>query len=166
MQIIEGKLTFKFDFDAIKFDDTAFYRNHFSRITNAIKAVDIVAVNKEIGYLIEIKDYTDPNTKNLSMNELIEAVINKVISTLAAILPMKITANSEEEKSIAHNFSNANQIKVIVHIELPPKRRTLKQSNWDLSDLQIQLARRLRAIDAHPKVVSKDKLQDLPWIVE
>jgi len=68
MQIIEGKLTFHFDFDAIKFDDTAFYRNHFSRITNAIKAVDIVAVNNEIGYLIEIKDYTDPNTKNLSMN--------------------------------------------------------------------------------------------------
>jgi Holliday junction resolvase len=80
MQIIEGKLIF---------DDTAFYRNHFSRITNAIKAVDIVAVNKEIGYLIEIKDYTYPNTKNLSMNELIEAVINKVISTLAAIQKKK-----------------------------------------------------------------------------
>jgi Holliday junction resolvase len=166
MQIIEGKLIFDFDFDAIKFDDTAFYRNHFSRITNAIKAVDIVAVNKEIGYLIEIKDYTYPNTKNLSMNELIEAVINKVISTLAAILPMKISANSEKEKSIAHKVSIANEIKVIVHIELPPKRRTLKQSNWDLSDLQIQLGRRLRTIDAHPKVVSKDKLQDLPWIVE
>jgi hypothetical protein len=57
---------------------------------------------------------------------------------------------------------------VIVHIELPSKRRTLKlkQSNWDLSNLQIQFGRRLRAIDAHPKVVSKDNLQNLLWIVE
>jgi len=56
--------------------------------------------------------------------------------------------------------------KVIVHIELPPKRRTLKQSNWDLSNLQIQLGRRLKAIDALPKIVSKDELPNLPWIVE
>jgi hypothetical protein len=79
---------------------------------------------------------------------------------------MKINVNnSVREKKIAKDFLNVNQIKVIVHIELPPSRRTLKQSNWDLSNLQIQLGRRLRAIDAHPKVVSKDKLQNLPWIV-
>jgi len=167
MQIIEGKLKFYFDCDAIKFDETTFYREHFSKITDGIKAVDILAVNKEIGYLIEIKDYTDPHTKNLSMKELIEVVINKVISTLAAILPMKISVNNlAGERQIARNFLRANEIKVIVHIELPPQRRTLKQSNWDLSNLQIQLGRRLKAIDAHPKVVFKDKLQDLPWIVE
>jgi len=40
-------------------------RKHFSKMTNGIKAVDILAVNQEIGYLIEIKDYTDPNTKIL-----------------------------------------------------------------------------------------------------
>ncbi|MEN8219598.1 MAG: hypothetical protein ABFS56_25255 [Pseudomonadota bacterium] len=166
MQIIEGNLIFNFDCDAIKFDDSTFYRKHFSKMTNGIKAVDILAVNQEIGYLIEIKDYTDPNTKILTMNELIEAIINKVISTLAAILPMKINVNnSVGERQIAKDFLIANQIKVIVHIELPPQRRTLKQSNWDLSNLQIQLGRRLRAIDAHPKVVSKDKLQNLPWIV-
>ncbi len=33
-------------------------------------------------------------------------------------------------------------VELLMHIELPPKRRTLKQSNWDLSDLQIQLGRR------------------------
>ncbi len=60
----------------------------------------ILAVNQEIGYLIEIKDYTDPNTKILTMNELIEAIINKVISTLAAILPMKINVNVSKDKFI------------------------------------------------------------------
>ncbi|TGO02968.1 hypothetical protein PN36_15435 [Candidatus Thiomargarita nelsonii] len=149
MQIIEGKLIFDFDCEAIKFDDSTFYRKHFSKMTNEIKAVDILAVNQKIGYLIEIKDYTDPNTKILTMNELIEAIINKVISTLAAILPMKINVNnSVGERKIAKYFLIANKIKVIVHIELPPSRRTLKQSNWDLSNLQIQLRRRLRAIDA------------------
>jgi hypothetical protein len=55
------------------------------------------------------------------MKELIEIVINKVISTLAAILPMKISVNnSARERKIARNFSIANEIKVIVHIELPP----------------------------------------------
>jgi hypothetical protein len=167
MQIIEGKLIFDFDCEAIKFDDTTFYRQHFSKITNGIKAVDILAVNQEIGYLIEIKDYTDPNTKHLTIKELIEIVIHKVISTLAAILPMKISVNhSARERKIARNFSRANEIKVIVHIELPPKRRTLKQSNWDLSNLQIQLGRKLKAIDAHPKVVSKDELPNLPWMVK
>lgn len=94
MQIIEGKLIFDFDCEAIKFDDSTFYRQHFSKIANEIKAVDILAVNQEIGYLIEIKDYTDPNTKNLTLKELIEIVINKVISTLAAILPMKNSVNN------------------------------------------------------------------------
>jgi hypothetical protein len=51
MQIIEGKLIFNFDCEAIKFDDSTFYRQHFSQITNGFKAVDILAVNQDIGYL-------------------------------------------------------------------------------------------------------------------
>jgi len=58
MQIIEGNLIFDFDCDAIKFDDSTFYRKHFSKMTNGIKAVDILAVNQEIGYLIEISNTT------------------------------------------------------------------------------------------------------------
>jgi hypothetical protein len=46
MQIIEGKLIFNFNCEAIKFDDSRFYRKHFSQITNGIKAVDILAVIK------------------------------------------------------------------------------------------------------------------------
>jgi hypothetical protein len=53
MQIIEGKLIF--NCDAIKFDESTFYLKHFSQITNGIKAVDILAVNKEIGYCVKSK---------------------------------------------------------------------------------------------------------------
>jgi len=34
--IAEGNLTFSFTFDAIKFDDSTFYRKHFVRIQNNI----------------------------------------------------------------------------------------------------------------------------------
>jgi len=98
--ITEGNLSFTFEFDAVKFDDTSYYREHFSRIQNDIAAVDILAVNNGIGYLIEIKDYTHPDTENLTSNDLIEAIIKKVISTLSAILPMKNSANNPAEKKL------------------------------------------------------------------
>ncbi|MCX7067964.1 MAG: hypothetical protein NTW85_09780 [Methylococcales bacterium] len=163
--IKEGNLSFIFDFDAIKFDDTSYYREHFSKIQNDIAAVDILAVNNGIGYLIEIKDYTHPDTENLTSSNLIDAIVKKVISTLSAILPMKNNAGNPEEKKIAEYFVNSSQIKVVLHIEKPPARRTLKQSCYDFQNIETSLKRKLKPIDAHPKVVSKENLKSLPWVV-
>ncbi len=52
MKIRERKLLFDFECNALKFDDTPFYRTHFSKITPGIQAVDILAVSQEIAYLI------------------------------------------------------------------------------------------------------------------
>lgn len=164
--IQEGKLSFSFEFDAIKFDDSHYYREHFMKIQNGIGAVDILAVEGKVGYLIEIKDYTHPETKDLTPNELIEAIVNKVLSTLAAILPMKNNAVVSTEKNIANDFSKTAQIRVVLHIEIPPPRRTLKQSCFHLQDIQTQLGKRLKPIDAHAKIVSKGKLKGLPWLVQ
>lgn len=164
--IQEGNLSFSFGFDAIKFDDSQYYREHFMKIQNGIGAVDIMAVDGSVGYLIEIKDYTRPDTKNLTPNELIEAIINKVLSTLAAILPMINNAILSEEKNIANKFSKTTQIRVVLHIEIPPPRRTLKQSCFDLQNIQTKLGKRLKPIDAHAKVVSKENLKGLPWKVQ
>jgi len=163
--ISEDNLSFNFEFDAIKFDDTSYYREHFSRIKNDIAAVDILAVNNEIGYLIEIKNYTHPDTENLSSSDLIDAIVKKVISTLSAILPMKNSAGIPEEKKIAKYFANSSQIRVVLHIEKPPARRTLKQSCYDIQNIETSLKRKLKPIDAHPKVVSKENLKGLPWTV-
>jgi len=164
--IQEGKLSFSFEFDAIKFDDCQYYRKHFIKIQNGIGAVDILAVEGNLGYLIEIKDYTHPETKDLTPNGLIETIVNKVLSTLAAILPMKNNAVVSTEKNIANNFSKTAQIRVVLHIEIPPPRRTLKQSCFDLQNIQTKLGKRLKPIDAHAKVVSKANLKSLPWIVQ
>lgn len=165
VEIQEGNLSFSFEFDAIKFDDSHYYREHFIKIKNGIAAVDILAVDNCMGYLIEIKDYTHPDTENLTPSELIEAIVNKVISTLAAMLPMKNNATNDDEKAIAKKFSKASQIQVVLHIEKPPPRRTLKQSCYNFQEMEGSLKKRLKPIDAHPKVVSKESLKNLPWTV-
>jgi len=156
VDIQEKNLLFCFEFDAIKFDDSQYYRDCFYKIQNGIRAVDIVAVNGSTAYLIEIKDYRHPETKNLKPNKLIEAIVSKVISTLSAILPMKNNANISEEKSIAGSFSKTSQLRVVLHIETPPQRRTLKQSCYNFQEIQVELRRKLKPIDAHPTIVSKE----------
>lgn len=163
--ITEGNLSFTFEFNAIKFDDTSYYREHFSKIQNNIAAVDILTVNNGIGYLIEIKDYTHPDTENLSSKDLIDAIIKKVISTLSAILPMKNSAGNEAERKIAEDFAKSSEIRIVLHIEKPPARRTLKQSCYNFQEIESSLKRKLKPIDAHPKVVSKENLKGLPWAV-
>jgi hypothetical protein len=165
VEIQEGKLHFSFAFDAIQFDKTQYYLNHFQGIKPCLQAVDILAVNESAGYLIEIKDYTHPDTKQLSSNDLIEAIVNKVISSLAAILPMKNNANIDEEQNIAKKFSKVSQIQIVLHIEKPPPRRTLKQSCYNVQKMEESLKNRLKPIDAHPKIVSKENLKGLPWTV-
>jgi len=165
VKIEEGNLKFFFEFDAIKFDDSQYYQKHFKEITNNIKAVDILAVNNSVGYLIEIKDYTHPKTKPLKQSDLIEAIICKVISTLAAILPMKIYAANPAEREIANLFSKISQLNIILHIEQSPLNSKIKQSLWNPQHIQIKLKERLKPIDAHPKVVSKENLKGLPWTV-
>ena len=91
--------------------------------------------------------------------------MTKVVSTLAAILPMKNNANHQEEKEIANLFSKTDEIKVFLHIELPPLTSRLKQATWTLQKIQMKLKSRLNSIDAEPKVVSKDYPDRFPWRV-
>ena len=165
INIQEDNLNFEFEINAIKFDESQYYQDSFKRITNGIKAIDILAVDAYIGYLIEIKDYTHPNTRDIRLIDLIEAVIGKVIGTLSAILPMKNNANCSKEQKIANLFSQTNQIKIYLHIELPPRTPELDLSRWILSTIQMKLKQRLKAIDIDPKVVSVTNMSNYPWTV-
>ena len=165
IDIVEGDLTFHFSegIDVIKFDDTVFYREKFSRVSNNIKAVDIIAVDNKKVYFIEIKDYRHPDTKNVKQCDLITAIINKVIFSLSAILPMKNNANKKTEKEIARKISIANEIRVIFHIELPPPRRTLSQSNFNLQNFEFKLKNKLKAIASNTKLTTNKNAPSLPW---
>ena len=66
MDIKEGNLIFSFsnEYTAIKFDDTGFYRNRFSKSPDS-KGVDIIADSKDVIQIIEIKNCVGFERDNL-----------------------------------------------------------------------------------------------------
>jgi len=157
---IDG-LTFTFPahWTVSKFDEWNFYRNHFVKQIAGIKAVDAIAIDPDhCVFLVEVKDYRHPETEKPS--ELPAAIANKVLHTLAAMLPAKLYA-LDDEKRVASAVLKAATLRVVIHIELP--RRHLPVV--DLADVRQKLERLLRAVDAHPKIVSMRDMKGLTWTV-
>ncbi|WP_306605171.1 hypothetical protein [Azonexus sp.] len=152
--------SFPADWLADKYDEWSFYRNQFTKQQNGLKAVDLVVFSPEqTAYLIEVKDYRRPDAEKPSV--LHDAITNKVIHTLAALLPAKLLANDSHEKALATSLLGARKLQVVAHIEQPGGKGRIV----DLADLKQKLQKSLRAIDPHVKIVSKDKLGRLPWSV-
>lgn len=146
---------------ASKFDEWSFYRNHFIKLRDNLQAVDILVISPEkTAYLVEVKDYRHPDAGKPS--ELAETIVNKVLCTLAALLPARLHASThDEEKAISKAVLGCKGIQVVVHIEQPAAH----QPRVDLADLKQKLKTKLRAIDAHPKIVSMAKPLDMTWTV-
>lgn len=156
------RLTFTFPVGwlASKYDDWSFYRNQFSRQFDGIQAIDVLACDPNgTAYLIEVKDYRHPDTERPS--QLAQAIANKVLMTLAALLPARLNGNEPAERAIAQAMLTCQRLKVVAHIELPQQH----QPAVNLADLKQKLAQLLRAVDAHPKVVSKNHMHGLGWAV-
>lgn len=151
---------FPADWQASKYDDWIYYRQHLFKCMDGIKAVDILAFSpSQTAFLIEVKDYRHPDT--VKPSQLPEAVFNKVLHTLAALLPAAIHANNAEEKKISCQILGATKIQVVLHVEQPRSHSYVV----DLADLKQKLKRMLRAIDPHPKVVCMKNLQKMDWRV-
>ena len=110
--------------------------------------------------MVEAKDYRHPDARKPS--ELAETIVNKVLSTLAALLPARLHASTPlDEKTLSKAVLGCERLQVIVHIEQP----TAHQPRVDLADLKQKLKSKLRAIDAHPEIVSMTKPLGLGWVV-
>jgi hypothetical protein len=143
-----------------KYDEWAFYRGHFVRQFDGLKGVDALALAPDgTAYLIEVKDYRHPNTEKPS--ELAQAIAHKVIATLGALLPARLKAHNAEENALAGAILNCASLRVVAHIEQPRAHRRVV----DPADIKQQLRRKLRAVDAHPKIVSMNDMQGLAWHV-
>lgn len=157
------RLTFAFPahWQASKFDDWGFYRNHFVRQRNDIQAVDILALSPDqIAFFIEVKDYRHPQAEKPSA--LPESIANKVFCTLAALLPARLNGNTlEHERTLSQAVLNCHRLHVVVHIEQP----VAHQPKVNLADIKQKLKQLLRAIDAHPKIVSMQRPQTMAWLV-
>lgn len=155
-------LTFTFPegWEVSKFDDWNFYRGHFSKQMNDIKAVDLLAKGPDgTAYFIEVKDYRHPDT--VKPSELADAIAWKVLMTLAALLPAKFHANSPDEKAVAAGVLGCTGFKVVAHLEPPLSHRFA----LDPADIKHKLKQRLAAVDRHVKIVSMANMRGVAWSV-
>ena len=159
-QVENLTFTFPDGWEAEKFDDWNFYRKHFSRQLNGIKAVDLLAKGPDgVAYFIEVKDYRHPDT--VKPTDLADAIARKVLMSLAALLPAKYRASDPVERALATSILDCDDFKVIAHLELPQAHKPV----IDPADIKQKLKQRLAAVDSHVKVVSTARMQGVAWAV-
>ncbi|MCT7975502.1 hypothetical protein [Laspinema olomoucense] len=166
MDIQVDSLTFSFpdSWEVSKYDEWAFYRNQFSRMLSGIKAVDLIAIEGPVIWLIEAKDYRQQSrTKTL---DLAEEVADKVLCTLAAMLPAKLNASDSSERNFAAQVVRGKRLQVVLHLEQPVTHSRLFPRAIDPSKVQLKLRTLIKPIDPHPKVVESTQMQGLPWTVK
>jgi hypothetical protein len=167
-EIIEGDLKFIFpeNITASQYDEWSFYRNQFLKNFDQIggvKAVDFIAIDKQITWLIEVKDYRLECTTNAI--ELANVVAIKVRDTLAGLVAARNNAYDNQEKHIAKQALSNNRIRIVLHMEQPQRQNRLRTAIRPV-DIKQKLKQRLKSIDAHPLVVNKNNLHSaIPWKV-
>jgi hypothetical protein len=163
--IAEGRLTFAFPdgWNASKFDEWSFYRNQFQGICGGAKAIDILAIEQDCCWLIEIKDYR--NQRRTKSGHVAEEVALKVRDTLAALAAARVSANDAAERAAAGAALRRNRIRVVLHLEAADRRSRLFSPSLDLANVQQRLKQCLKPIDAHPRVCSSDRMAGCAWNV-
>lgn len=149
-----------------KYDDWRYYRDHFVRMADGIKGVDLLALSpggREL-WLIEVKDFR----KGLRKKELPlhKEILLKVLDTLAALLPAAINATIENERDFAVSALAARKIHVVFHGEQPAKSARLFPQSYSQADLLQKLREIFRPIDPHPRVACSTHMPaGIPWQV-
>ena len=166
LAITEGRLTFTFPdgADASQYDDWAFYRSQLSGAFGGTKAVDLIYVDDKQTWLIEIKDYRAH--RRAKAGDLVDEVAFKVRDTLAGLAAGKCNANDADEKRLAGLALKRKRLRIVLHLEQPSQPSRLFPNRVELSKLEMKLKQKVRAIDAHPKVVDQHSLRaDMNWQV-
>ena len=168
MELTEGRLTFTFPDDkgqASKYDDWTFYRKQLTNAFGKSKAVDMIWVDKQQTWLIEIKDFrTDRRTKPI---DLAEEVALKVRDTLAGLIATRNNGNDADERQFAAAALKKKRFRVVLHLEQPRKHSKLFPRAIDPSKVKLKLKQWLKAIDAHPSVVDQHSLApSMEWSVK
>lgn len=162
-ELVEGKLIFAFPLPlrAEKYDDWSFYRNQLTNAFGGAKAVDILCLDTDCGWLIEVKDYRQH--RRTKPSELGMEIAEKVRDTLAGLVAARCNANDKDEKSFAAEFLAKKTLRVVLHLEQPVGRNSIINP----ANLVIKLRQLLKPVDAHPQVVSQNALRgDMTWTVK
>ncbi|MBF0587298.1 hypothetical protein INT08_09675 [Prosthecochloris sp. N3] len=160
-------LSFEFpdDWKVSKYDDWAFYRKQFSSSYRKYKALDLFAVAPDRTlWLIEAKDFRQHQRKK--QVSLWEEMAQKVLDSLAAILPAKVNANDLDEKAFAQGCLDCHRLRVVLHLEQPARHSKLFPRAFRPADVQQKMRQLLKPVDPHPKVVESTAMQGLQWQVK
>lgn len=147
-----------------QFDEWAFYRNHFQGLRDGLKAIDLIAIHKKSLYLIEVKDYSiHARTKPI---DLVDEVRDKVIATLSALFPAKISPLAiSEEQNFAKSALECTRLKIVLHLEQPYHPSRQRPPITDLAVIEQSLKQKMRPLDLRPQVTSSKNMHNLPWKV-
>ncbi len=166
-EICEGNLQFKFpdNLVASKYDDWSFYRNQFNSAFGGTKAVDLIVLEKQIAWLIEIKDYRlHQRTKP---SDLADEIALKIRDTLSGLVVARINANHDKEREFSNSTLRKKRIRLVLHLEQPKKHSRLRPQAIDPTHIRLKLKQLLKSIDPHPLVVSQDSLHPtMKWCVK
>ena len=165
VEIVEGNITFSFpdNCEAGKYDKWSFYRNQFQNIAGGSKAVDILCLEGDIAWLIEVKDYRQhPRTKVIDIDD---EIAMKVRDTVAGLAAAGKNANDCDERRLARRALRKHRWRVVLHLEQPASpHRLWGKPITEASLLQKLLSKRLKAIDAHPAIGNRTApRQGIPW---
>jgi hypothetical protein len=171
MDITVDSLVFSFpdDWEVVKFDDWAFYRNQLMKARTGLKAIDLLAIEPGgseqdlVLWLIEVKDYRiHKRSKDVG---IAEEMVAKTLDTLSGILPAALNASESEEQDYAQKCLKTKELRVVLHLETAAKGRAFDE-RLEHNTVQDTLRKKIKAVDAHPKVVSmKNFPSQLPWRV-
>lgn len=108
---------------------------------NGSSGVDIIALHESTLWLIEIKDYyrlgLEPNAQSIDekLSDLPYLIARKIRDSLAGLVSAKFKAEKQEQKDFSRLALNCNEIKIVLHIEMPSIRSKLYPSSSDLANL-------------------------------
>lgn len=162
---VDGLLfTFPAGWAVGKYDEWAFYRKQFCKVLPGIKSLDLIAVDPEkTAWLIKVKDYRN-NTRSKSIGTGDE-VAQKVVDTLAAIVPAAIHANDTNEQVLARSVSGAQRLRVVLHLEQPKVASRLFPRPFDPANVALKLKTLLKPIDPRPLVTETAEMRGVAWKV-
>lgn len=108
---------------------------------NGSSGVDIIALHESTLWLTEIKDYyrlgLEPNAQSIDekLSDLPYLIARKIRDSLAGLVSAKFKAAKQEEKDFSRLALDCNEIKIVLHIEMPSIRSKLYPSSSDLANL-------------------------------
>ena len=168
-EIEEGDLEFSFPdrCEATRYEEWSFYRNQFQSVASGSKAVDMLCLDGDAAWLIEVKDYRQyPRMKSI---DLCDEVAGKVRDTLAGLAAASANANSDHEQSLARRALAKRRWRVALHLEQPHVQSRLRPRPFDVANVVSKLRSKsgLKAVDAHPMVSDVTRrYPGVPWTVQ